>query len=52
MNKEEDAVSAKILEGGPIAEQIEAEIVAEIEKMDRPPRLVAGLVGDNVGARM
>ncbi len=45
-------MSAKILEGGPIAEQIEAEIVAEIEKMDRPPRLVAVLVGDNVGARM
>jgi len=45
-------VSAKILEGGPIAEQIQAEIVAEVEKMDRPPCLVAVMVGDNAGARM
>jgi len=45
-------VSAKILEGGPIAEQIKAEIVAEIEQMARPPCLVAVLVGDNAGARM
>ena len=45
-------MSAKLLEGGPIAEQIKAEIVAEIEKMDQPPQLVAVLVGDNVGARM
>jgi len=45
-------VSAKILEGGPIAEQIQAEIVAEIEQMARPPCLVAVMVGDNAGARM
>jgi len=45
-------VSAKILEGGPIAEQIQAEIVAEIAKMARPPCLVAVMAGDNVGARM
>ncbi len=45
-------MSAKILEGGPIAEQIQAEIVAEIEQMARPPCLVAVMVGDNAGARM
>ncbi len=45
-------MSAKILEGGPIAEQIKAEIMAEIEQMARPPCLVAVMVGDNTGARM
>jgi len=45
-------VSAQLLEGGPIAEQIKAEIRAEIEKMARPPQLVAVMVGDNAGARM
>ena len=45
-------MSAQLLEGGPIAEQIKAEIRAEIEKMARPPQLVAVMVGDNAGARM
>ena len=45
-------MSAKILEGGPIAEQIKDEIRAEIEQMAGPPRLVAVMAGDNAGARM
>jgi len=45
-------VSAKLLEGGPIAEQIKDEIRAEIKEMARPPCLVAVMVGDNAGARM
>ncbi len=45
-------MSAKILEGGPIAEQIKDEIRAEVEQMAGPPCLVAVMVGDNAGARM
>jgi len=45
-------VSAKILEGGPIADQIKDDIRTEIEQMVRPPQLMAVMVGDNAGARM
>jgi len=46
-------VSAKLLEGGPIAEQIKSEIKAAIAELpdEQRPRLVAVMVGDNPGAR-
>jgi len=43
-NKEENEVSAKILEGGPIADQIKDDIRTEIEQMVRPPQLMAVMV--------
>lgn len=42
---------ATILEGKPIAEAIHAELAEEIAALDRPPRLVALMVGDDAGAR-
>ncbi|MEA3403964.1 MAG: bifunctional 5,10-methylenetetrahydrofolate dehydrogenase/5,10-methenyltetrahydrofolate cyclohydrolase [Armatimonadota bacterium] len=44
-------MSAEILEGRPIAEAIRAELAAQIEEMERPPRLVAVMAGDDPGAR-
>ncbi|MGC9319981.1 MAG: bifunctional 5,10-methylenetetrahydrofolate dehydrogenase/5,10-methenyltetrahydrofolate cyclohydrolase, partial [Armatimonadota bacterium] len=44
-------MSAEILEGTPVAEAIRAELAAQIEEMQRPPRLVAVMVGDDPGAR-
>jgi methylenetetrahydrofolate dehydrogenase (NADP+)/methenyltetrahydrofolate cyclohydrolase len=45
-------MSAKLLEGGPIAEEIKAQLQAEIAAMTEPLRLVALLIGDNKGAKM
>jgi len=44
-------MSATILEGKPVAEAIRAELAAEIGRMDRAPRLVALMAGDDDGAR-
>lgn len=45
-------MSAKILEGGPIADQISADLEQQIADLGgAPPRLVALMVGDNAGAR-
>ncbi len=44
-------MTATILEGKPIAEQIRAELSAQIDAMDRPPVLVALICGDDAGAR-
>ena len=45
-------MSARILEGGPIAERIKADLEKQLEQVGgTPPRLVALLVGDNPGAR-
>jgi len=45
-------VSAKILEGGPIAERIKAELKQQLANLGgEPPRLTALMVGDNPGAR-
>ncbi len=45
-------MSAKILEGGPIADQISAGLEQQIADLGgAPPRLVALMVGDNAGAR-
>jgi len=43
-------VSAKLLEGKPIAERIKEEIKKEIEALGRRPVLASVLVGDNAGA--
>jgi len=42
---------ARILEGKPIAEAIRAELAQEVTAMDRPPRLVALMAGEDAGAR-
>ncbi len=44
-------MSAQILEGRPLADRIRAGLAAQVEQMDRPPRLVALMVGDDAGAR-
>jgi len=46
-------VGATILEGGPIAERIKAELKTQIQQLQgtRPPKLVAVLVGDNAGSK-
>jgi methylenetetrahydrofolate dehydrogenase (NADP+) / methenyltetrahydrofolate cyclohydrolase len=46
-------MSARILEGAPIAERIKAELRTQIEQLAAigPPHLVAILVGDNPGSR-
>jgi len=44
-------MTATILEGEPIAERMRAELKAEIERMERPPRLVAVMAGEDRGAR-
>lgn len=44
-------MSAQILEGRPLADRIRASLAAQVEQMDRPPRLVALMVGDDAGAR-
>lgn len=44
-------MSATILEGKPIAEAIRAELAQEVAAMDRPPRLVALMAGEDAGAR-
>jgi len=45
-------MSAKILEGGPIDDQISADLEQQIADLGgAPPRLVALMVGDNAGAR-
>lgn len=47
-------MSAKMLEGGPIAEAIKARVKAEIEGLEArgvTPKLLAVLAGDNPGAR-
>ena len=46
------AMGAKILEGGPIAEQIKADLKQQLAQTGGvPPKLVAVLVGGNPGAR-
>ncbi len=46
-------MGATILEGGPIAERIKAELKTQIQQLQgtRPPKLVAVLVGDNAGSK-
>ena len=45
-------MSAKLLEGGPIAEELKAALKDEIAAMAAPLKLVALLIGDNKGAKM
>ena len=47
-------MSAELLEGGPLAEAIEAEVQAAIAALpeEQRPQLVAVMVGDNPGARI
>ncbi len=46
-------MSARILEGAPIADRIKAELRAQIEQLQdrKPPKLVAILAGDNPGSK-
>ena len=46
-------MGARILEGGPIAERIKAELKTQIEQLQdtRPPKLVAILIGDDAGSK-
>ena len=44
-------MTATILEAKPIVEKLRAELKAQIGAMDRPPVLVALMVGDDAGAR-
>ena len=44
-------MSAEILKGKPISDEIRADLKAQIDEMDRPPVLVALLCGDDAGAR-
>ena len=44
-------MSARLLEGGPIADKIKAEVRAAVAKMSKPPKLAAVLATDNPGAK-
>lgn len=44
-------MSAKLLEGAPIADQIKAEVTAAIAALPAPPKLAAVLATDNKGAQ-
>jgi len=45
-------MSAKLLEGAPIADAIKEDVKAAIASMIRPPKLVGIIAGDNKGAQM